>query len=125
MLKKLLIITTLNFTLSAHAETCPTPTDLKNHFFHNWQILNADSGEPLSPEKREKFIEKVRAFAYAGWLEDAPEGSGECFYHGSTRLNVYLAKHTLKPDPTDPFWHKQSDFFMRCDAGVMACRFKD
>lgn len=128
MQKKILIISSCLFLFSfAHAETCPTVHNLKSTIFQQqgWQALDTDNGEPLSDEDLKKFQRNVKTFSLATWLEDAPEGAGQCYYSGNDRepyMGVYIAKQTLPPDTRQGNWHQEKDV-MKCDISISACRY--
>lgn len=130
MLKKTCVFLAIFLLINnANAETCPTLSELKAGTFRNWQPLDLDNAEPLSPEELNSFKKNVAQFAFAQWMPDAPEGSGHCFYYGTLPdvdyLGVYLVKYTFEPDKTVGNWYRASTDTMQCNVSVTNCRFKD
>ena len=115
-------ITLLSVSSLAYAETCPTPMQIKEGRFSGWQVLDIDNAEPLSDSALQEFKDNVSQFSFAGWLEGAPEGEGECFY--DEELDVYLAKNTGKPILTIGNWKQTKSLLMKCDERIDLCRFE-
>jgi hypothetical protein len=130
MSKKILCLSVFLFLNLAHAETCPTKDDIKNNSLHQWQAVDLDNAEPLSPAELKKFEKKVDSFAFAAWMPDAPEGSGHCYYNGKqpdeSYLEVFLTKATGEPDKSVGKWTQDDPEFMKCEeSDVGLCRFLD
>lgn len=115
------------FAITAYAETCPTINNIHQHTLSGWQVFDIDNGTPLSTARFEQYTQSVQQFALAEWMEDAPEGSGHCYYYGKNPdqryLNAYLAKQNLIPEQNTPAWKSVDKFTMHCRTGVNACRF--
>src|SRR5688572_28330732 len=130
MQKKIFAVAAILFIFNfAYAETCPTVAELKSNAFqqHGWQALDTDNGEPLSPEALSEFQQNVKTFSLATWLEDAPEGAGQCYYSGDDpepHMGVYIVKQTGAPDKTKGNWHWVDDV-MECYAGLLACLYQN
>src|SRR5258708_29967659 len=90
------------FAAHTYAETCPTINDIHQHTLSGWQAFDIDNGTPLSAARFEEYTHSVQQFTLAEWMEDAPEGSGHCYYYGQnpdvSYLNAYLAKQNLVPE---------------------------
>jgi hypothetical protein len=130
MLKKIIFIAC--FFVSTHnsfAETCPTILEIRNNYFHGWQVLNINSGNPVPASTLENFKNTVQHFALAEWMEDAPEGAGHCYYQGQDRndpgyLEVFLAKANVITIPANHNWKFVSPNVMQCRAGIDDCVFQ-
>ncbi len=128
MLKKfILIISTLIFSYSIHAETCPTVSQLKENIFNGWQALDIDNGTPLSEDRLDDFRKSVSTFSLAEWIQNASEASGHCYYSGEqadeSYLDIFLVKQNLIPDKTSNQWQKISDDVMQCSGNIEKCLF--
>lgn len=128
MFKKLFFIALLFFSSLSHAETCPAPSDLNKGNLHNWQALDINDGIPLSDADLKRFEKKVRIFALAEYMPEAPEGTGHCYYTGRSHepdyLGVFLAKSNLIND-TSQGWRVAGGKTMQCDIGITQCGFHD
>jgi hypothetical protein len=119
----------LTFSTLSFAETCPTPKEIKNNYFHGWQALNSNSGSPLTPVEMTQFTIAVQQFSLAEWMQGAPEGESHCYYTGAdtqdkSYLNVFLAKSFLTPDYTSNTWQKISEDIAQCHGDIDFCLFK-
>lgn len=125
MFKKLIPIIFLGVSTYAHAETCPSVVDIKNHALQGWEVYSSDNGSPLTSKQFDKFKQLVQQFSLAEYAEDAPEGAGHCYYADSTHpyMFAFLAKMNVEPDNTNHQWHNQGDF-LRCQSTIADCLFK-
>lgn len=124
MLKKLLfVLPACAYFTFAHAETCPTPTEIHNHQLQGWNAFDIDNGTPLSKEQIDTFTHNVKQFALAEWMDGAPEGPSHCYYDAPNYLGVFLAKKGLIPDKTFHGWAPVGSDTLQCRAGVNECRF--
>jgi hypothetical protein len=129
MLKKtILICLALTISQNSLAETCPTIQEIKHDQFHGWQALNIDSANPISAKQLNTFKNNVQYFALAEWMEDAPEGSGHCYYHGhdihsADYLGVFLAKANLTA-AAGYDWQSKDPYVKHCNTGIDACVFQ-
>lgn len=127
MLKKIAILFWIFFIPVCYSEKCPTVAQIKHGLFNEWQPLNLDSAEPLSDDELIDFQHSLRTFAFAGWLEDAPEGSAECFYYGNPPeqdyLGVFLVKSLNAPDLSSGYWKKEMTGFFKCNKSIDECPF--
>ena len=127
--KSLLAIMTL-FMLSSplFAELCPSVNDIKNNRLNGWQAFNKLNGKQLSVTQMKKFRNKLDSFMLAEWMQNAPEGSGHCYYSGKS-LQVFLAKQRLAPRSAmskTNHWHKAgSAEVMQCNSPkIKECLFQ-
>jgi len=126
MLKKAIVLLSALFFSAAYADTCPSVIEIKQDNFHGWEALNTDSGEPVSALKLKKFKRLVKAFNFAYWVENAPEGSGQCYYRQVDEVaEVYFAKNTLAPLEAEGNWYKAAWGFLKCEVGLVACRLPE
>lgn len=127
MLKILLFLFIL-FIPVCYSQHCPSVAQIKHGQFNDWEPLNLDSAEPLSEEELNDFKDALSTFAFAGWLEDAPEGSAECFYYGDPPepdyLGVFLVKNLQGPDLSSGYWKQQTAGYLKCDKSINECGFK-
>jgi hypothetical protein len=128
MLKPLCIFLFV-FTTTTHAETCPTIMDIHLTHFSGWQAYDIDNGTPVSGIRLKQYAQSVQQFALAEWMEDAPEGSGHCYYfgnhHESNYLSVYLAKPHLTAEPHSIEWTSVGKDVKQCHSGIIECRFME
>lgn len=115
------------FATHTSAQTCPSINELHQHTLSGWQAFDIDNGTPLSAGRLEQYTCAVQQFALAEWMEDAPEGSGHCYYYGKnpdgSYLNAYLAKQNVVPEQGAPQWTSAGRYTMHCRTGVNECRF--
>jgi hypothetical protein len=128
MLKKLFfVISNLMLFSFVHAETCPSPSDLHHHNLHGWYAFDIDNGTPLSSARLDEYLQNAQQFVLAEWMEDAPEGSGHCYYEKTTSYtdygNAFLAKQNLMADNSARQWTPQGIDVMHCKVSVNECRF--
>lgn len=125
MLKKILITTTFLISTHSFALTCPTITEIKNGQLSAWRPVDINSGAPVSDLS--KFKKRVKYFALAEWMQDAPEGESHCYYFDKNRskdyLNIFLARNHVLPIEGSPHWRWLGSFTMQCEAGIEACEF--
>ena len=124
-IKSLLATALITLPLLSHADTCPTPLELRAGNYNNWKLLDLDNATPLSSAATQRFQHQVRSFALAEWMASAPEGSGHCYYEGitpdSTYLGAFLAKDN--PKPTSKAWRQMNPDVMQCNADIRLCTF--
>jgi hypothetical protein len=123
MPKKWVTIFIFLFLNSAHAETCPTISDLKSQHLNHWQLTDFGSAMPASRKKIKHFIQNVSRYFIATWDFDE---FGRCFYEGekedASDLGVFLQKET-SPDTDHGNWKPDRDSWT-CGAGIQDCWFK-
>ncbi|MCD6047700.1 MAG: hypothetical protein K0S08_1347 [Gammaproteobacteria bacterium] len=126
-MKKFLTITSLFLVLSAQAETCPSVDDVQHNRLGEWRVLNANSGEPLSPAQIIKYENKVRYFAEAAYYKGAPEGPAQCYYDGEGEhyhLETYLARYDLMPVLSRGNWYDRGYGNYDCRHVLVDCQFQ-
>jgi hypothetical protein len=110
----------------AFAETCPTPSELREGNYHQWILLDINNAFPLSDDSRYHFQEQVVGFQLAEWEASAPEGEAHCYYHGSENdplyLDAFLAKTDLKP--MDTKWEILNEDVQQCRQDLTSCVFE-
>ncbi len=126
MLKKSLLLFIITAQLS-YAETCPTPTQLHAHQLNDWQLFDIDNGSRITGKALDEYLKHTQQFALAEWMDDAPEGSGHCYYYGKNPntdyLHAFLAKQDLITDPNAPAWFDTVTNTRQCISGINQCRF--
>lgn len=110
------------FALSAFAEICPTPTEIRNNLFNGWQAYDINNGTAVSNERLEKFKTNVQKFSLAEWMKDALEGAAHCYYDPHT-VDIYLAKNNLIYDKNFTFWHAVGYDDLQCNSSIELCNF--
>lgn len=130
MFKKIfatIILCTL--TSLTKAETCPDISEIKKHFLHGWEAYTLENGTPLTKKAMGEFTLSVHQFSLAEWMDDAPEGSGHCYYEGTTPnqsyLGVFLAKKELIPNQKQYPWETKSRDVMHCIISINDCVFME
>jgi hypothetical protein len=126
MFKKTLFAILITLTSIGHAETCPSVDDIKNHNLKNWKAYTLENGTVPSHETMKLFTENIHQFMLAEWMDEAPEGSGHCYYERESPddnyLGVYLAKQNMAPNKSSA-WVKKGLDVMHCTLGIDVCEF--
>lgn len=132
MLKKIMAVFSFFFiSYTVFAETCPTPTEIKENHLREWQAFDINDGEPLSAERFLEFqhaVTMVKTFSLAEWMKDAPEGEAHCYYGNASDgyFGVFLAKANFIPDNQLGNWEEKGHDDMQCKPSQVypQCFFK-
>ena len=125
MLKKLLsILSCVMVVSSAMAETCPSPTEIKNDAFHGWIPYTNDNGDTLLPQDLLRFKKEVYQFISTRWIDGASEGESHCYYvtRSGQDTIAFVAKYNLVPDFSSSSWY-MSGREPRCNGNLANCAF--
>lgn len=112
--------------INASAELCPSISAVQHNQLGLWHVFNANSGEPLSPERLQQYEHDVHHFAEAAYYDDAPEGAAQCYYDGENEhyhLEAYLARSDLQPDLRKGKWQLRWGNSYSCQQSLADCHF--
>lgn len=125
-MKKIIISLVLcsSISLSALAETCPDPNNIKAGNLQGWLALNSTNDEPANLYQIAVFKKTINNFWLAEWTTEYPlpvDFHGRCYYE--SEIEVYLAKDVLKPITSSGYWKKNGDIDQCYSESTGSCPF--